>query len=356
MVQFKKSFTNFHLNSLRLNNRIVLSPMTRMIASEDGLATEIMNGYYANFAKGKFGLLITEGTYIDESYSQAYLNQPGIVNEDQVQAWHKVTGAVHQHGSKIICQLLHSGALSQGNRYINETIAPSAIKPITNTDLASYGGTGEFPVPKEMSKEEMNVVVKSFANSALRAKQAGFDGVEIHGANGYLLDQFLTDYTNQRTDEYGGSIEKRLRFPIEVIQGIRNAVGSDFVVGIRLSQSKGNNYYHKWVNGEKDAEVIFSSIGKAGVDYIHLNEYDATLPAFNNDGPTLASLAKKYSGIPVIACGKLEDPKKGETLLLNEEADLIALGKGALANPDWPKRVLEGNELKAFIGDFSILV
>lgn len=149
MVQFQNLFTNFHLNSIPLNNRIVLSPMTRMIASEDGLATEIMNHYYANFAKGKFGLLITEGTYIDESYSQAYLNQPGIVNVDQVQAWNKVTSAVHQHGSKIICQLLHSGALSQGNRYSNETIAPSAIKPITNADLASFGGTGEFPSLKK---------------------------------------------------------------------------------------------------------------------------------------------------------------------------------------------------------------
>lgn len=237
------------------------------------------------------------------------------MNEDQVQAWKMVTNAVHKHGSKIICQLQHAGALSQGNRYVNEKIAPSAIKPITNLDLASFGGTGEFLVPKEMSIEEINEVVNSFANSTLRAKKAGFDVVEIHGANGYLLGQFLTDYTNQRVDAYGGSLENRLRYPIEVIQGIRKAVGSEFVVGIRLSQSKGNNYFHKWVNGEKDAEVIFSSMGKVGVDYIHLNEYDPTQPAFNNDGSTLSALGKKYSELPVIACGKLEDPEKRKYII-----------------------------------------
>ncbi len=356
MTQFQNLLSTFQLGNLTLKNRIVLSPMTRMIASDNGVATDKMARYYAEFASGEFGLLITEGTYLDEFSSQGYLNQPGIATSAHIEGWKKVTDAVHKQGGKIICQLMHAGALSQGNIYTNETIAPTAIKPISNPDLASFGGTGEFPIPVEMTIDDIKRVIDIFANSALRAQQAGFDGVEIHGANGYLLDQFLTDYTNQRMDDYGGSLTGRLRFPLEVIQGIRNAVGSDFIVGIRLSQSKGNNYQHKWAGAEIDAEQIFSSIGKAGVDYIHLNEYDASRPAFNNEGSSLARLAKIYADVPVIACGKLEDPVKGESLLSNDGADLIAIGKGALANPDWPIKVADEKEIKPFIGDFSINV
>ncbi|MBW4841135.1 MAG: NADH:flavin oxidoreductase [Paenibacillaceae bacterium] len=351
MTKFEKLFSKFHLGNLTLSNRTVVAPMTRISATEDGLATERMARYYANFANGGFGLLISEGTYLDETYSQSYLNQPGIANEAQVESWKKVTHAVHQQGSNIFCQLMYSGALSQGNSYTNETIAPSSVKPKTEPALAGTGRT-EFFLPREMTYDDIQAVINSFADSAVRAREAGFDGVEIHGANGYLLDQFLTDYTNQRTDKYGGSIENRVRLMVEVIQAVRKAVGSMFVVGIRVSQTKVNDYHHKWASGEKEAEVIFKSLGKAGVDFIHINEYDATKPAFDDKGSSLAAFAKKYAGVAVIACGHLEDPSKGETLLSRGEADLIALGKGALANPDWIKKMVEGSSLST-LEDFT---
>lgn len=344
-------FEKPRIGQLTLKNRIALSPMTRTSATEDGLATEGMGRYYARFARGCYSLVITEGTYTDETYSQGYHNQPGIANQAQVDAWRSVVNAVHKEDGRIFMQLMHAGALSQGNRYKDETIGPSAVKPV-GEQLEIYGGQGVFPTPREMTKEDIESVVRSFAEAAGRARDAGFDGVEIHGANGYVLDEFLTDYTNQRTDEYGGSTENRVRLHVEVLEAVRRELGPDFPVGIRISQGKVNDFYHKWANGEEDARIIFESIARTAPDFIHITEYDATRPAFD-DGETLTELAKRYANMPVIANGQLGEPAKAEVLIESGKADMITLGKSALANPTWPKRVMEGEPVKEF--DFSIL-
>ncbi len=213
--------------------------------------------------------------------------------------------------------------------------------------MGAFGGNGEYPVPHELSREGIREIVEEFAAAAVRAREAGFDGVEIHGANGYLLDQFLTDYTNERTDEYGGSVENRVRFGVEVIRAVREAVGEGYPVGIRVPQGKVNDHEHKWAGGKSEAAVVFQSYGGAGVDFIHVTEYEATKPAFGS-GPTFAALAREYGGVPVIANGTLEDPEVAEGLLKAGEADVIALGKGALSNMDWPNRVSEGLPLNPF--------
>lgn len=350
--KFKTLFSDAKIGKLQVNNRIGLAPMTRVSATETGEATDIMAQYYAKFARGGFGFLITEGAYPDEEFSQGYVNQPGIANHKHVAAWKKITEAVHKEGAPILLQLMHAGSQSQGNIYRNETVAPSSVRP-KGEQLPIYRGQGQFPVPREMTKEEIERVIRSFASSALRAKEAGFDGVEIHGANGYLLDQFLTDYMNTRTDEYGGSTENRVRLLVEICEAVRKEVREKFVVGIRISQGKVSDYDHKWAGREKDAEIIFSSLAKTGIDYIHVTEYDATKPAFEGGEQTLATLAKKYANITVIANGNLENPEKAEELLQKGEADLITLGKGALANQDYPKRISEGNPIHDF--DFSLL-
>jgi 2,4-dienoyl-CoA reductase-like NADH-dependent reductase (Old Yellow Enzyme family) len=345
--KFPRLLSDIQIGKLKLKNRIGVAPMTRISASEDGQATKIMMNYYESFVQGGFGFLITEGAYPDEMYSQGYLNQSGIANEKHIDAWRKVTGAVHQAGSKIIVQLMHAGAQSQGNRYKSEIIAPSDI-PAKGEQLPFYVGEGPYKKPKQMTKEDIQEVVHGFAEAAKRAKEAGFDGVEIHGANGYLLDEFLTDYMNERTDEYGGSTENRVRILIEVANAVREAVGTDFVVGIRISQGKVSDYHHKWAGAEKDAEIIFSSLSRAGLDYIHVTEYDATRAAFEGTELTLAALAKKFGTVPVMANGNLEDPDKAEQLLMRGDADLITLGKGALANHDWPQRILTEQPLREF--------
>lgn len=344
-------FDEVQIGSLTLKNRVALAPMTRTSATEEGCATDEMARYYARFARGCYSLIITEGTYPDEAFSQGYHRQPGIANDLQMECWRRVVESVHRESGRIFLQVMHAGALSQGNRFKAERIAPSAVRPV-GEQLDLYGGHGEFPLPREMSRNDIQQVIRAFAEAAGRAREVGFDGVEIHGANGYVLDQFLTEYTNKRTDDYGGSTENRVRLHVQVLEAVRRAVGTDYPVGIRVSQGKVNDYHHKWAGGTEDARIIFESIAKARPDFIHITEYDATRPAFDG-GKTLTALAKDYAKVPVIANGQLGAPEKAEALIRNGEADVITLGKSALANPDWPKRVLEGERIEEF--DFSLL-
>ncbi|MGK5507763.1 NADH:flavin oxidoreductase [Brevibacillus formosus] len=340
----------FTLNRLELPNRVALSPMTRISASPDGRPTEEMARYYAKFATGGFGLIITESVYIDETYSMGALNQPGLANDAHVASWKIVTDAVHKHGGKVIAQLAHAGALSQGNAHSADvTVAPSAFTP-PGERSPLYGKGGAYPKAKALSIADIKRIVGSFASAAVRAKHAGFDGVEIHSANGFLPDQFLTEYTNQRKDEYGGSLENRLRFLLELIGAARAAVGPDFVIGVRISQAKINNFEYKWPGGEWDAKAIFGGIAKAGADYIHTYEYNSLAPAFDESGPTLAELAKTYGSIPVIVNGGLTTAEEAQKAL-TKGGDLIALAKIALSNHDWPKKVKRGEPVTPFTGE-----
>ncbi|GAK14615.1 NADH:flavin oxidoreductase [Geomicrobium sp. JCM 19039] len=345
MKDTSKMLSTYTLGHLELSNRAVLSPMTRTSAESSGKATAEMARYYARFAKGGFGLVITEGIYFNYENSRSYANQPGIADDEQAKSWKPVVEAVHHEEGKVIAQLMHGGALVQHEDFVS--IAPSAVAPVGEM-LAEHGGSGKFSTPRKMTNDEIQYVIDSFALAAVRAKEVGFDGVEVHGANGYLLDQFVTDYTNQRTDEYGGSTEKRIRLIVKVLHAIRAAVGLDYVVGVRISQGKVNDFHHKWAGGEKDAEIIFEQIAQAFPTYIHTTEYKAFAPAFSDSQHTLAALAKRYSKLPVIANGKLGEPKKAESLLENGEADMIAIGKEALVNADWVHKVKEGKPLKPF--------
>ncbi|MBD8848432.1 NADH:flavin oxidoreductase [Priestia megaterium] len=360
MTDPKLLFKTVTLGNITLNNRIGVAPMARVSATFEGLATTQMVSYYKSFARGGFGLIITEAIYTDDKYSQGYLNNPGLINEEQTRAWKKVVDSVHQAGAKIFAQIMHVGALSQGNRFIQETIGPSAVQP-KGKQMEFYEGKGLYRIPREATQQELSEVINGFVNTAKRAKTAGFDGVEIHGANGYLLDQFLTDYTNRRIDEYGGSTENRVRLLVEVSKAVREAVGQDFTIGIRISQGKVNDYNYKWAGKEKDAEIIFSQLGSAGLDFIHVTEYEAWQPAFPKDEETiitnsgldnsdlsLAALAKKYGKVCVIANGHLEDPVKAKEIIEKGEADIITLGKGALANHDWVNKVKNGEPLAKF--------
>ena len=182
------------IGGVALANRLAVAPMSRVSTAGDGVPTENMVDYYAAFAHGGFGLIVTEGTYIDHAHSQAYANQPAIVTDEQVRAWARVVDAVHAAGGRIVLQLMHAGALVQ---HADAGLAPSAVQP-RGRKLAGYGGVGPYPLPRAMTAGEIADVVEAFAASAERGREAGFDGVEVHAANGYLLDQFLTPYTNVR--------------------------------------------------------------------------------------------------------------------------------------------------------------
>ncbi len=338
MPNFEQLWSPVQLGSLKLGNRVALAPMTRVSATEDGNATDRMAAYYRAFARGGFGLLITEGIYPDTAYSQGYLFQPGLATPEQARSWAKVVDAAHSEGAKIIAQLMHAGAQTQGNRFMDSTVGPSAIAP-KGEQLGFYRGEGPYPVPAEITAGEMAEVREGFVTAALHAKEAGFDGVEIHGANGYLLDQFLTDYLNDRTDGYGGSPENRVRFAAEICRAVREAVGPEMAVGIRISQAKVSDNAHRWAGGAEEARIIFSTLGATGIDFIHTTEYQAAEPAFADGADSLAALAKRHSGVTVIANGMLDDPETAAALLSGGAADVVALGKAALANRDWPNKV-----------------
>lgn len=347
MPDFSPLWSPLTIGATRIENRVALAPMTRISATDDGHATERMASYYEAFARGGFGLLITEGIYPDTAHSQGYLHQPGLATKEQADSWAGVVDVVHLAGARIFAQLMHAGAQSQGNRFVDSSVGPSAVAP-KGEQLAFYRGEGPYPVPAEITRAQMDQVRDGFVTAALHAKQAGFDGVEIHGANGYLLDQFLTDYMNQRTDEYGGSPENRVRFPAEICRAVREAVGADMTVGVRISQSKVSDNDHRWRGGAGEAQVIFSTLGATGVDFIHTTEYRATAPAFEDGPESLAALAKKHSGTTVIANGNLDAPETAASMLHDGTADVVALGKAALANRNWPHLVrnnLEFGEL-----------
>ncbi|MFK0094699.1 NADH:flavin oxidoreductase [Pseudomonas sp. NPDC090592] len=347
-----RTLTQTDIAGRPLRNRLAVAPMTRVSATAAGDATVAMADYYERFAKGGFGLMISEGLYTDQAYSQGYLNQPGMGSDQQARTWQTLVQRIQAHRGLVFAQLMHAGALSQGNRFRPDTIAPSAVRP-KGEQMRFYHGNGRYAEPKAMSDEEIADVISGFASAAQRAMRvAGFDGIEIHGANGYLLDQFLTDYSNQRTDRWGGSSERRVQLTLEVIKAVRASVG-DVPLGVRISQGKVNDFEHKWVGGEQDAEVIFGSLQASGVDFIHVTEHQAWQPAFAGNTASLVKLARRYApGTLLIANGGLDDPQRAVTAL-DEGADIIALGKAALANPDYPQRLASQQPQAAF--DPSIL-
>ncbi|WP_024875058.1 NADH:flavin oxidoreductase [Saccharomonospora piscinae] len=329
------------LGGLTLPNRVAVAPMTRISATGDGRATSRMAAYYARFARGGFGLVITEGVYPDDQYSQGYRNQPGLATAAQARAWRPVVDAVHEAGGAIVAQLMHAGGQAQSNEHREHTVGPSAIAP-RGEQLPTYRGSGPFPTPRALTLAEIAEVRRGFVAAARRAVEAGFDGVELHGANGYLLDQFLTDYTNQRTDHYGGGVENRLRLAAEICDDVLQAVGSETTVGIRISQTKVGDREHRWAGGSKDAEIVFSGLGQVGPHYVHTTEPDATAAAFDDGRETLAEHARQHSGVPVLANGGLGDAEMARAVLRSGGADVVSLGKAALTDRDWVRTARDG--------------
>jgi 2,4-dienoyl-CoA reductase-like NADH-dependent reductase (Old Yellow Enzyme family) len=342
LATYPTLFSPATLGTVTLANRTVVSPMTRTSATDDGRATDVMGAYYAEYARGGWGLLVTEAIYIDEKHSQGYLRQPGIANDAQQDSWRPIVEAVHREGAPIFMQVFHAGALSQGNHWVDESIAPSPVTP-KGAQAERYDGSGPYRTPRQITRDEMDEVMAAFAAAARRAVEVGFDGVEVHGANGYLMDQFLTTYTNQRTDEYGGVIENRVRFHIDVMTAVRAAVDPAVPVGVRISQTKVNDLAYAWPGGDDDARLVFGKLGQIGNIFIDVSAHLGCAPVFGTD-KSLAGLGKRYSGLTQIANGKLHDPAEAERVLAETEGDFVAIAKGALADPAWPRKIAAGVE------------
>lgn len=318
----------FEMGNMTLKNRMVMPPMVMSYATADGYTTDRTIAYYEARARGGAGLIIQEATYV-HPLGQILANEQGISDDKYVPRLKELTRAVHQHGAKMAVQLVHGGR----NAYL-----PESVQPLGPSPIAALGKA----VPKELTRIEITGILRYFAEAAVRAKQAGYDGIEIHGAHGYLIDQFISPASNRRQDEYGGSIENRARLLVQIIKAVKEAVGGEFPVWCRIN---GKEY---GVNGGEtlgDAKKVARLAEKAGAAAIHVsaggptNPINLTAPVFTPAVITkLASEIKAAVTIPVIAVGRMT-PDAAEEILSQGKADLIAFGKALLADPDLPNKV-----------------
>jgi N-ethylmaleimide reductase len=322
-----KLFTPYALGPFTLPHRVAMAPMTRNRA-EGTIPNGLMARYYRQRASAAF--IVTEATQVDPM-GQGYPNTPGIHSEAQAEGWQSVTDAVHEEGGRIFLQLWHVGRISHPSYHDGaRPVAPSALAA-DGTGYTADFRQEPFPTPRALDTDEVSEVVGQFRRGAALARQAGFDGVEIHGANGYLIDQFLQTGTNRRTDRYGGSAENRVRFLTEVTEAVLQAWDADRV-GVRLSPGGTFNDMHDDAPAETFG-LAARRLSDYGLMYLHAVETEVA-------GTTASALMREhYEGTLVVAGGY--DRDGGEAALREDRADVVAYARYFLANPDLPRRFRE---------------
>jgi 2,4-dienoyl-CoA reductase-like NADH-dependent reductase (Old Yellow Enzyme family) len=341
-------FRPFRLKSLSLPNRIVMAPMTRS-RSPGQVPGDDVAAYYSRRAAAGVGLILTEGTSPEHRSASNDANVPAFFGEASLAGWAKVLKAVKAAGGHIMPQLWHQGIIR------HRGTGPYPDAPSMSPSGLSRPGK---PVGEPMTRRDIDDVVEGFAKSAGYARTLGFDGVEIHGAHGYIVDQFFWEGTNQRNDMYGGSIENRTRFAQEIITAVRRVVGADFPILLRFSQWKQQDFQARLAGSPSELERFLAPLAAAGVDMFHCSTrrfWEAEFPETGSD-LNLAGWTKKISGLPVITVGSVglnEDfitayrTKGAQTagierllgMLERGDFDLVAVGRALIANPDWAKKI-----------------
>lgn len=329
----KHVFTPGMIGTMEIPNRLVVPAMVMNFCNEDGSATERYIAYHEEKAKGGWGLIITEDYAVDPK-GKGFTNIAGLWDDKQIEGHAQLTARVHQHGGKIAAQIYHAGR--QTNHFVIgcQPVAPSPIPCPGNQEM-----------PHELTIDEIHELVEKFGDCAFRAQKAGFDGIELHGAHGYLISQFMSSYSNKRVDEYGGSILNRMRFPLEIIANIRAKVGKDFPIIFRISADE-------FVTGGRtieDTKVIARFLENAGIDAVNVSSgvYGSKrigAPAFVPHGwmTDFAAEVKKVVSIPVITVGRINDPFLADSLLASGKADFVAMGRASLADPALPSKARAG--------------
>ncbi len=346
-------FTPFKLGALELPTRVVMAPMTRTFCPGGVPHAQVVE-YYRRRAAADVGLIITEGTTVDHPVANGYPNVPRFHGEDALAGWKKVVDAVHAEGGRIVPQLWHVGSV---RRLGTE---PDASVP-------GYGPSEKLKdgqvVVHGMSHADIRDVIEAFAQAARDAKAIGMDGVEIHGAHGYLIDQFFWATSNQRSDEYGGDLAGRSRFAIELVQAVRAAVGPDFPIILRFSQWKQQDYSARLVDNAEALGEFLRPLADAGVDIFHCSTRRFWEPEFEGSELNLAGWTRLLTGKPTITVGsvgldgeflqfmvdtdKVAQPASLEKLLQrldDQEFDLVAVGRALLVDAQWAAKVREGRE------------
>lgn len=327
-------FTPLKAGALTLPNRVILAPLTRTRADAGHMPNALMAEYYAQRASG--GLLITECTMVAEGTS-AFINEPGVYSDAQVAGWKQTTDAVHAKGGRIFMQIWHAGRAAHPDINADARTVSSSATAIEG-DIHTPTGKVPHAVPHALETSEIASIVAAFAHGAKQAIAAGFDGVEVHGANGYLIDQFLRDGCNQRTDGYGGSMENRARFLFEVLTAVTAAIGADRV-GLRLSPL---NSYNSMKDSDPMALTAFlaEKLNAFNLAYLHLMRADF----FGVQKADVMPVARaKYHGVLIGNMGYT--PEEAEKAIQGGLLDAVAFGTSYLANPDLPERIQAGATL-----------
>ena len=330
-------FTPLTVGPLTLPNRILMAPLTRCRAGEQHLPNDLMAEYYSQRASA--GLIIAEATMVMEGNSSFWM-EPGIYSDAQVAGWRKTTDAVHAKGGRIFLQLWHGGRachplLNNGA----QPVAPSAI-PITGDEVHTPQGKQPYVTPRELRDDEIPAIIAGFRKAAENAKAAGFDGVEIHGANGYLLDEFLRDGANKRTGPYGGPVENRARLLLEVTTAASEVWGSDRV-GVRISPL---NSYNSMVDSDPVGLSIYlaKKFNEMDLAYLHVMRSDLLR---KQQGDVLTPVREHYKGVLITNMGYTAE--EAEEAIAAGQVDAVAFGVPFLANPDLPARIKAGAPLNA---------
>ncbi len=341
-------FNNHAFSHFTLPNRIAMAPMTRSRTTQPGnIPNAMMAEYYAQRASA--GLIVTEATQISPQ-GQGYSFTPGIHSQAQIDGWKLITDAVHAKGGRIFVQLWHVGRMSHESFHEDGLpVAPSALNPDARVWIVDEHGQGAMqpcPTPRALTKEEIPGIVNDYRQAAINAMAAGFDGVEIHSANGYLLDQFLRSTSNKREDEFGGTIENRARLLLQVANAITGAIGAD-KVGVRLAPfitARGMNC------PEIQDTILYAAkqLDELGIEYLHLAEADW------DDAPVVPEIFRQtlrslFNQSIIVAGGYSQ--QSAEHILQQDYADLVAFGRPFIANPDLPKRFKHGLALAQLNGD-----
>ncbi|MGJ7921916.1 FAD-dependent oxidoreductase [Neobacillus sp. LXY-4] len=333
--KFERVLEPIKIGSMELRNRFVMPPMVTNFAAVDGSVTDRFKHYHEARAKGGVGLIITEAVYVHPS-AKGFKNQLGIDRDELIPGLRELTNVVHCHGAKIAAQLYHAGRQTNSKVTGLLIVAPSPIPCPVNKEM-----------PTELSVEAIKEVVEQFRQAARRAKAAGFDAIEIHGAHGYLLNQFLSPYSNKRSDQYGGTFENRMRFPLEVYRSVRDEVGDSFPIMYRMSSEE-------MVEGGltiEDTKLFARKLVAEGIDALHVSggvyESAAMIAApqavpqglYVNNADSIKNAIK--SAVPVIVVGRIKEPKMAEQIIRDGHADLVAMGRALLSDPDMPTKVAE---------------
>ncbi|MBN4076656.1 alkene reductase [Mariprofundus ferrooxydans] len=333
-MSHQKLFAPLKLGGITLSNRMIMAPLTRNRAPES-LATALMEKYYTQRASA--GLIITEGSQISE-LAVGYPATPGIYSDEQVESWKMVTNAIHDQGGYVFVQLWHCGRISHPSYHNGELpVAPSRIQP--EGQAFTYNGLQDFVQPRALQLDEIDKIIEQYRIAAKQAVKAGFDGVEIHGANGYLLDQFLRDSTNHRNDKYGGSIENRTRLLVEVTESVCNEIGAD-KVGVRISPVNSFNDIY-----DSDPQALFNHVAKqlSKIKPVYLHAVEVNMAGEPDINVDIQQIRNNFSGL-YIGNGGYEK-NSGNDAIESGAADMIAYGSYFLANPDLPERFKQNAKL-----------